>query len=109
MTYASKPDANQTQVVEELRARGCKVDHTHTLRAGRPDIVVGYVGWLFWLELKSGPRKKLTPKEAEFHSEWDGMPVLRVDSCEDAMHKMNLWIGGWVLMYADQFTEKVQP
>ena len=107
MAYASKADENQVRVVEELRAYGCKVDHTHTLRRGRPDIIVGYAGWLFWFELKRNEREELTDKEAAFFNEWDGMPILRADSADGAIRSMDLWIRGWVLMYAEQFKVKV--
>lgn len=73
-------DANQAQIVTELRAMGYKVAHTHELGKGKPDIIVGGMRWfgriaLLWVEIKS-PGEKLTGSEPKFHDEWKELPII---------------------------------
>ena len=76
MRRAAKVDANQAEIVEELRAIGCTVLLLHQVGNGCPDILVGYRGnnWLF--EVKDGAKppsaRKLTDAEQKFFDEWRG-------------------------------------
>lgn len=87
----SKVDANQAEIVADLRRLGCLVAHTHTLRGGKPDILVGHRGLLFWLEIKAA-RGTLTADEQRFHDEWSSYPVFVVRSAEQAVAHMDAWI-----------------
>jgi hypothetical protein len=71
MRYASRIDANQTVIVEGLRDAGRSVVCTHTQKKGFPDLVVGYKGKNWLLEVKDA-RGKLTPEQVSFHSKWLG-------------------------------------
>ena len=66
MRRAARADANQPEIVEALRSIGCHVEHTHQLK-GLFDILVGYRGKLFIMEIKDGSKPpsatKLTPDE----------------------------------------------
>lgn len=55
---AAKIDANQPQIVEQLRKLGYSVE------TGKDDILVGYQGKTFWFELKD-PEKALSKKTGE--------------------------------------------
>lgn len=76
MRRAAKIDSNQTQIVKALRAIGATVLPMHTLGSGAPDILVGYRGENFALEIKDGEKapsaRKLTPDEEKWHREWQG-------------------------------------
>ena len=58
----SRVDSNQKQIVEKLRSVGCYVLHTHTLKNAF-DILVGYKGKLFAVEIKADHTKKLESGE----------------------------------------------
>lgn len=71
-----KVDANQNDIVRQLRQIGASVAVTSMLGHGFPDIVVGYRGLNFLIELKDGNKvpsaQKLTPDENTFHYGWRG-------------------------------------
>lgn len=68
---ASRVDANQKAIVAALRACGATVFCTHTAAHGFVDLVCGYHGVNYLIEVK-GPRGKLTPDQRAFHATWRG-------------------------------------
>jgi hypothetical protein len=68
---AAKVDANQPAIVKALRAIGATVLHTHQLK-NCFDILVGFRGRTFLMEIKATEKDKLTPGEAEFQRTWRG-------------------------------------
>ena len=74
---AKKIDANQNEVVEKLRLiPDLSVAITSSLGQGFPDLVIGYGGKNFLIELKDGnkteSKRKLTPAEEKFKDKWNG-------------------------------------
>ena len=73
---ARKVDANQSDIVKGLRAIGCSVAITSGAGDGFPDLVVGYYGKNFLIEIKDGAKppskRKLTPEQEQFHIDWRG-------------------------------------
>jgi hypothetical protein len=70
---ASRVDANQPAVVKALRAIGASILYTHQLK-NCFDILVGYRGRTFLMEIKASEKDQLTPGEAEFRDSWRGSP-----------------------------------
>ena len=70
---AAKVDVNQPAIVKALRAIGATVLHTHQLK-NCFDILVGYRGRTFLMEIKATEKDKLTPGEAKFREDWRGSP-----------------------------------
>jgi len=74
--YAAKADANQTDIVSALRAVGASVQHLHSVGKGCPDLMVGYQGKTFAIEVKDGGKvpsaRKLTAAQVEWHDAWKG-------------------------------------
>ena len=81
-TSAGKPDANKSVVVDALRACGCSVRDLGG-GGGTPDLVVGFDGANFLLEIKHG-RNGLNLAQRRFHSEWRGQ-VSIVRTTADAL------------------------
>jgi hypothetical protein len=81
---ASRVDANQPAIVGALRGIGASVLHVHQLK-NCFDILVGYRGRTFLMELKTSPKEKLTPGEAEFQASWRGSPYHIVYSVDEAI------------------------
>ena len=75
MQRRARVDANQKEIVTELRKRGFSVLHTHQLK-GCFDILVGVGGRNFAFEIKdpSKPKsaRKLTDGEQLFFDQWQG-------------------------------------
>lgn len=75
MRRRAKADANQQQIVRELRALGMSVRHTHTIGQGFPDLAVGWRGVTLLVELKvDGGR--LSADEVEFFEAWRGAAIV---------------------------------
>ena len=86
MRYAKRVDANQDQIVSALRAAGAYV-----WIIGLPvDLLVGYHGYTFLVEIKSGSKKRLTALQADFFDNWSGSTLCRVDSPESALRMIGM-------------------
>lgn len=76
MRRKARVDANQKEIVQELRKLDVSVLHTHQLGKGAPDLILGYRNENYLIELKDGSKtksqQKLTPDEVEFQSKWKG-------------------------------------
>ena len=86
MRYASRIDANQTAIVETLRAAGAYV-----WIIGLPvDLLVGYKNHTFLVEIKSTSRKRLTSLQADFFESWCGGTLARIDSPNGALRMIGV-------------------
>ena len=91
MRTAARTDGNQTPIVEALRAIGAKVVITSQLKNAF-DILVGFRGQLFIMELKDGKlppsRKKLTPGELKCKGDFEAVGVVYhvIESKEQAVN-----------------------
>lgn len=63
---ADKVDANQGDIVKELRALGYSVE------VGHDDILVGYRGLTFWFEIKVSPKAKIKESQEELLDNFKG-------------------------------------
>ena len=81
MRYAARVDANQAQIVSALRAAGAYV-----WVIGLPvDLLVGYKNHTFLVEIKDGPKKRLTKLQQDFFENWTGGTLCRIDGPEAAL------------------------
>lgn len=86
MRYAARVDANQQQVVSALRAAGCYV-----YVIGLPvDLLVGYNGQTYLVEIKDGPKKALTRLQQDFFGNWIGGSLHRIDGPDDALRMIGV-------------------
>lgn len=73
---AAKVDDNQPAIVKALRAVGCSVQSLASIGKGCPDLLVGYRGVNYLIEVKDGAKcpskQKLTPDEIDWHTTWRG-------------------------------------
>ena len=86
---AAKRDDNHAEIRDNLRAIGAMVHDTGGLGGGFPDLVVGYRGVIYLLEVKDGnkppSKRRLTPDEQKFFTDWAGYPVHVVNSTQEAI------------------------
>ena len=86
MRRAARIDANQEAVVIALRAAGAYV-----WIIGLPvDLLVGYKGHTFLVEIKDGPKKRLTALQHAFFANWVGGTLARVDGPETALSALRV-------------------
>ena len=86
-------DSNQREIVSAFRSRGISVFHLHEVGRGCPDLLLGFKGHNYLVEIKDGSkslsRQKLTPQEEEFFKNWQGHARI-VKSVSDALEFANL-------------------
>lgn len=86
MRYAARVDKNQEQIVATLRNAGAYV-----WIIGLPvDLLVGYKGKTFLVEVKDGPRKRLTALQDDFFNNWSGSTLARIDGSEAALRMIGV-------------------
>lgn len=82
-------DANQGAIVDALREAGCMVRSTAVVGDGFPDLVVGFRGKTFLLEVKNpdGRGEDLTKLEQIFAQAWEqhGGPFMVVTTAAQAV------------------------
>lgn len=83
MRRAAKVDRNQGDIVEMLRAVGASVESLARVGAGVPDLLVGFRGQNWLLEVKVG-KGALTEDQQEWHPAWRGQ-VAVVRSADEAL------------------------
>jgi Holliday junction resolvase len=96
MRTKGRTDANQTVIVETLRAIGASVISLANIGNGCPDLLVGYHGKTYLLEVKT-PCGKLTPDQVEFIDRWDGADVVIVRSPGYAIEVVSKGLEEWIL------------
>jgi hypothetical protein len=81
-------DANQKEIVKGLRKCGVSVTPTHMVGDGFVDLVCGWNGLNYLLEVKDGDKplsaRKLTKDEDEWHKNWRGKSYV-VKNLEEAL------------------------
>lgn len=80
---AKRTDNNQAEIVAALRKCGANVQSLAMVGCGCVDLLVGYAGDVYLLEVK-GIRGRLTPEQIIWHAKWQGY-VHIVRSAEDAL------------------------
>lgn len=86
MRRAARVDANQEAVVSALRAAGAYV-----WIIGLPvDLLVGFRNNTYLMEVKVGPRKRLTALQDDFFCNWFGGTLCRVDGPEAALRAIGV-------------------
>jgi len=91
MTFAKKVDKNQKDVVKALRDYGVDVYLLHTQGGGIPDLMCAYQDQTILLEVKSNANKKLTPLQIKLFATWQGGPLHRVNSVQEAIEVLKLY------------------
>lgn len=93
MRTAAKVDANQREIVSALRSVGATVQPLHAVGQGCPDLLVGFRGLSYAIEVKDGAKppsaRKLTPAQEEWHGGWKGH-VAVVSSVAEALAAIGL-------------------
>lgn len=88
MRKAAKTDRNQTEVVNALRQVGASVQSLAATGKGCPDLLVGYRGINYLMEVKDGDKppsaRELTIDQKHWHSLWRGS-VYVVKSTDEAL------------------------
>ena len=89
MRRAAKIDSNQVEIVAALRRAGAVVQSLAAVGNGCPDLLVGFLGRTFLMEIKDGAKVKsaqaLNPEQVSWHQSWRGGSLSVVTSITDAL------------------------
>ena len=92
MKYA-RVDANHHVIVDALRKYGASVQSLAAVGNGVPDLIVGWQGENFLMEIKDGDKspseRKLTKDQVKWHGAWRGQ-VYIVTSSEEAIKTLQI-------------------
>jgi hypothetical protein len=90
---AARTDGNQDGIVRALRNVGASVAILAAVGGGIPDLLVGFRGRNYLMEVKDPEQKpsdrRLTPDQAEWHALWRGQ-VAVVETEFDALKALGL-------------------
>ncbi len=86
MRYAARVDANQDQIVVALRAAGASV----WIISLPVDLLVGYKGHTFLVEIKTDAKKRLTALQQDFFESWGGSTLAKIDSPDAALRMIGV-------------------
>lgn len=87
-----RTDANQTEIVAALERVGASVVDLHGVGKGCTDLLIGFRGENYLLEVKLPSVKKLRPKQERFRNEWNGRTPVVVRSVADALGALGVQV-----------------
>lgn len=89
MRKFARLDANHKAVVAALRKIGCSVQSLASVGSGCPDLLVGYHGQNYLIEVKDSAKppsaRRLTEDELDWQERWKGNMVV-IESPEAAVN-----------------------
>ena len=89
MRRRARTDANQQAVIDALRQAKATVQSLAEIGNGCPDLLVGYNGRTYLMEVKDGSKPlsgvKLTANQIEWHQQWTGGTLSIVYGPEGAL------------------------
>ncbi len=88
-----RTDSNQSAIVKALRKVGATVQILSDVGKGCPDLLVGFAGRTYAMEVKDGAKspseRKLTPDQVKWHRAWKGQVAI-VNSIVEALAVIGL-------------------
>ena len=88
---AKKTDANQASLIAILREVGATVVDLSAVGKGCPDLLVGFRGVTYLLEVKNVKGKNRTTRDQDiFYAWWRGAPVAIVRTADEALQAIGI-------------------
>jgi hypothetical protein len=88
MRRAAKVDRNQAEIVQSLRSIGATVQPLHAVGEGCPDLLVGFRGVNYLIEVKDWQnppsKRQLNAVQEEWHGGWKGQ-VAKIETVDAAI------------------------
>ena len=92
--YASRVDNNHKEIVHALKSVGASIIDTAKLGGGLPDLIVGFKGQTFLIEVKNLKtqygRSGLNKNQKKWLVEWTGGPFAMVTDIDSALRAIKL-------------------
>lgn len=92
MRNRARLDDNQGRIVKQLRLIGVSVQSMASIGKGCPDLLLGFKGKNYLVELKDGAKfesqKRLTPDEQQWFDKWRGQ-VIKCENIDEILKLIN--------------------
>ena len=82
---AKRVDCNQKDIVHALRTFGATVVDLSGVGKGCPDLLIGFKGKTYLIEVKKDSKAKFTPQQLQFNELWTGGIIARIESIDEAL------------------------
>jgi Holliday junction resolvase len=82
---AKRVDCNQKDIVHALRTFGATVVDLSGVGKGCPDLLIGFKGKTYLIEVKKDSKAKFTPQQLQFNELWIGGIIARIESIDEAI------------------------
>ena len=89
MRYAARVDRNQSAIIDALEKVGATVETIRSVHGGCPDLVVGFQGRNYLIEVKVPIEGRLSEIQKVWRDDWSGGKPFVIKSVEDVI----LWSG----------------
>lgn len=89
MRTRARQDRNQVELVRALERLGCSVEPIRSLRGGVPDLLVGFQGRNYLIEIKVPKEGRLSESQKMWRDNWRGGKPFVLKTTDDVV----IWVG----------------
>jgi len=82
---AKRVDCNQKDIVHALKTFGATVVDLSGIGKGCPDLLIGFKGTTYLIEIKKDSKAKFTPQQLQFNELWSGGVIARIQTIDEAI------------------------
>ena len=82
---AKRVDCNQKDIVHALKTFGATVVDLSGVGKGCPDLLIGFKGTTYLIEIKKDNKAKFTPQQLQFNELWAGGVIARIQTIDEAI------------------------
>ena len=82
---AKRVDCNQKDIVHALKTFGVTVVDLSGVGKGCPDLLIGFKGTTYLIEIKKNSKAKFTPQQLQFNELWAGGVIARIQTIDEAI------------------------
>ena len=82
---AKRVDCNQKDIVHALKTFGATVVDLSGVGKGCPDLLIGFKGTTYLIEIKKDSKAKFTPQQLQFNELWAGGVIARIQTIDEAI------------------------
>jgi hypothetical protein len=86
---AARQDRNQTEIVDAFEKIGATVEAIRSLHGGCPDLLVGFQGRNYLIEVKVPKEGRLSDSQKVWRDNWSGGKPFVITSTDDVI----MWAG----------------
>jgi hypothetical protein len=89
MRWAARQDRNQDEIVRAFERLGASVQPIRAIKGGVPDLLVGFRGRNYLVEIKVPKEGRLSESQKEWREAWRGQMPFIIKTIADVILWMN--------------------